>query len=186
MSPYLVYILSVFFSLNLAMPEENFYSVHKRYYENAYSIKNDTTGIFTALIIDPAGEKVDSLVALAKNYLGFPYIFGGTTERGFDCSGFVYFLFQKMGYPIPRMPADQCILGEDIKFDDIQRGDLIFFKGRNVYSNWIGHVGMAIEPDEKGTKRFIHAETYRTGVRVDSLTQPYYHQRFIRATRIFR
>jgi len=188
LSPYLVYILSVIFSINSSTENDDFLTLHSKYYDQVYSYNissTDTAGFFTKVVLDSSGIMIDDLVTLAKNYLGYPYVWAGTTEKGFDCSGFMYFLFQKMGTPIPRMPADQCLMGEDIRKEDVRKGDMIFFKGRNIYSNWIGHVGLAIEPDSDGVARFIHAENPRTGVRIDRLDHMYYGPRFIRATRLY-
>ncbi|KAB2907318.1 MAG: C40 family peptidase [Ignavibacteriales bacterium] len=188
MAPYLIYLLSIMSSLNSAPPGENFFTLHKDYMENVYKLPEGVaiSDEYKMPTVSADKATVNSLIKLSANYLGYPYVWGGTTERGFDCSGFVYFLFNKIGKPIPRMPADQCLRGDDIKFQDIEPGDLIFFSGSNSNSKWIGHVGMAFDRDSNGNIRFIHAESKRTGVIITSLEQQYYKKRFIRATRIIK
>ncbi len=188
MAPYLIYILSIMSSLNSAPPGENFFSLHKNYLANVYKLPSGVVIGEEYKIPENSSDKatVTRLLSLAANYLGYPYVWGGTTERGFDCSGFMYFLFNKIGRPIPRMPADQCLLGPDIPYSKIEPGDLIFFKSGNVNSNWIGHVGMAYDRDANGNIRFIHAEGKKTGVVITLLENQYYKKRFLRATRILK
>ncbi|GAB1443693.1 hypothetical protein MASR2M39_25350 [Ignavibacteriales bacterium] len=186
MAPYLIYILSIMSSLNSAPPGHNFITLHREYFENVYKLPegiviNDEFKIPENFSNQAA---VNNLLSQAKKYLGYPYVWGGTTERGFDCSGFMYFLFNKIGKPIPRMPADQCILGPDIPYSKIEPGDLIFFGGGNPNSTWIGHVGLAYDRDSNGNIRFIHAEGRKTGVVITLLDNQYYKKRFLRATRI--
>lgn len=95
------------------------------------------------------------LVTEAKRFLGVPYLWGGITNAGFDCSGLVQTICARFGIMVPRDTEDQIEFGEPITRDEIATGDLLFFKR---------HVGFAI-----GKNRLIHASIGGTGVRVHSL-----------------
>ncbi len=96
-------------------------------------------------LLDETGQPImeertlTDLVAEATSHLGVPYVWGGTTPEGFDCSGLVQYSFDKaLNVKIPRTTYYQCTLGEDVDFADLQMGDLLFFEADGV----VGHVGM--------------------------------------------
>lgn len=127
-------------------------------------------------------NKVDSLIAYANTYLGDRYRRGGTGSVGFDCSGFTMVVFKQMGIKLPHTSAGQGLMGIQVPKSNIQKGDLVLFKGRNRRSGRIGHVGIVIS--EKGEPiRFIHSSTSQ-GVRVDAMQSPYYTTRFVKAVRL--
>lgn len=84
------------------------------------------------------GDKASSVIAYAEQFLGTPYVWGGTTPSGFDCSGFMQYVFHSVGVNLPRVAADQQNYGTRISPDQVQPGDLVF-KGDPAY-----HVGMYI------------------------------------------
>lgn len=88
------------------------------------------------------------LLAQAQKYLGTPYVFGGYSPAGFDCSGLIYYILDKVGYPCPRTAADQYSMGYAV--DTPKAGDLVFFA--NTYTSGISHVGIYA-----GNGQFIHA-----------------------------
>ena len=90
------------------------------------------------------------LLAQAQNYIGTPYVFGGYSPEGFDCSGLIYYILDKTGYPCPRTAADQYSLGYSVSRDSLTAGDLVFFE--NTYTSGISHVGVYA-----GNGKFIHA-----------------------------
>ena len=92
----------------------------------------------------------DRLVAIAKQYNGVPYLFGGTTTKGFDCSGFTQFVYNQVGLSLPRTAADQYQKGVPVETKNLQQGDLVFYS--NTYKNGISHVGIYI-----GDQKFISA-----------------------------
>jgi cell wall-associated NlpC family hydrolase len=112
--------------------------------------------------------------------LGANYRAGGTTPDGFDCSGLMYATFKKFDIILPRSSVDMAKIGRVLSTNEIQKGDLIFFKtnGRKV----INHVGMVIEVTEDEIK-FIHSSTQK-GVIVSSTKEPYYEKSFTQANRI--
>lgn len=131
----------------------------------------------------PVNDVVNDLVDFAQTFLGTPYKWAGTTPSGFDCSGFIYYIMGNFGFSITRTSYGMAELGKTVKLSEVQPGDLLFFKGRNLNSNSVGHVGMVIEVSEAGII-FIHASTSR-GVTTDNLKKSsYYVPRFLKAKRM--
>lgn len=117
------------------------------------------------------------LVKISKGFLGAPYRFGGASLRGLDCSAFVKRIYSIFDINLPRTAREQAQMGQKVSRDDLVVGDLVFFNTRRYH---ISHVGIYIGNDE-----FVHASSGRgKEVRVDSLNQPYYNKRFIKAVRI--
>ena len=128
-------------------------------------------------------KQVDDIITFAKKFLGTPYRYAGSTPSGFDCSGFIYYVMGNFGFSLTRTSYGLAEFGRTVKLADIRPGDLMFFKGRNVNSTQIGHVGMVIEVGP-GVIKFIHSSTSR-GVVIDNFyTSKYYIPRFIKAKRL--
>ncbi|MDQ0246625.1 cell wall-associated NlpC family hydrolase/Skp family chaperone for outer membrane proteins [Bacillus fengqiuensis] len=98
-----------------------------------------------AAALTNSGE-ANKLIATAKQYLGVPYVWGGTTPSGFDCSGFTQYVFRSVGINLPRVSRDQQNVGTRISLNEVQPGDLVF-RGNPAY-----HVGIYI-----GGGQYIHA-----------------------------
>ncbi len=122
----------------------------------------------------------DNLVESAKEKLGTPYKFGGTTKNGLDCSGLVYTTFKKEEIVLPRTSIEMSKKGTQIKKEHAQKADLIFFKTGG--SSKINHVGLVIE-NKNGDLKFIHSST-KKGVIISSLTEEYYLKTFSHITRL--
>ncbi len=133
----------------------------------------------------PSGnaKQVDDIITYAKNFLGTPYHFGGTSPAGFDCSGFIYYVMGNFGMSLTRSSYGLAEFGENVMLHDVRAGDLMFFKGRNANASGVGHVALVIDNSPEGIK-FIHASTSR-GVVIDNfMTSKYYIPRFIKAKRL--
>jgi cell wall-associated NlpC family hydrolase len=116
------------------------------------------------------------MINTALKFLGVPYRNGGTDPSGFDCSGFIQYVFNALGVALPREVRDQYRVGQDISLDDVQAGDLLFFQ---TVSRGASHVGMAIGPGQ-----FVHAPSSRGVVRVERYTAQYWASRFVGARRV--
>jgi len=133
-------------------------------------------------IVKKNNPKADAIISYAKTFLGVPYRYGGTTPSGFDCSGFINYIFGNFGFSLVRTSYGLADLGETIALSKIQPGDLMFFKGSNLNSSVVGHVAMVIEVAPNILK-FIHSAN--GGVRIENfVTSKYYIQRFIKAKRL--
>lgn len=114
--------------------------------------------------------KADAIIKTAKKYIGTRYVFGGTTPKGFDCSGFVQYVFKQNGFAIPRTADEQYKLGKRIKKRaELDPGDLVFF---STYEKGASHCGIYL-----GKNQFIHVSSSK-GVRIDSLDDSYWKPRW--------
>jgi cell wall-associated NlpC family hydrolase len=121
------------------------------------------------------------LIAYARSFMGTPYIWGGTSPKGFDCSGYVYHVFSKFGIDINRSSRTQSTQGQKVAVNEVLPGDVLFFTGTNPQERSVGHVGIVIsDPGEPVT--FIHSSS-NGGVKVSEL-EGYYDTRFMFAKRM--
>ena len=122
--------------------------------------------------------KGEEIVSFAKKYLGYSYVYGGTTPKsGFDCSGFIYYVFNSCGYSISRSCSTQAKTGTAVSKSELQLGDVIFFD--NTSNGSIGHVGIYV-----GDGKFIHAANPKRGVVYDTINSGYYNTYYHSARRI--
>lgn len=118
------------------------------------------------------------VVEMARKNIGIPYKFGGTTpETGFDCSGLVCWSFAQVGVDVPRTAREQLAYGQRVEKNAIEPGDIVVFKGTRSRTGW--HSGIYT-----GEGKFIHSPTKGKTVMESSLTEKYFAQRFVGATRI--
>lgn len=117
-----------------------------------------------------------SIAGTALGLRGTPYRNGGADPRGFDCSGFVEYVFAQHGIAVPRTVGDLYRVGTDVPSSDIQAGDLVFF---TTTAPGASHVGLSIGGDE-----FVHAPSTSGVVRVERLSAGYWSPRFLGAKRV--
>ena len=123
-------------------------------------------------------SKGNDITSYAKKYIGYDYVSGGTTpSNGFDCSGFVYYVFNSCGYSLSRSCQVQAQSGTAVSRDNLSAGDLLFFC--NGANGTIGHVGIYI-----GEGQFVHAANSRRGVTTDTINSGYYDKYYYSARRI--
>lgn len=134
---------------------------------------------------DSSKVDLDSLISFAEKYLGTPYRYGCCTPKGFDCSGFTYFVFKHFKINVPRSSRDYFSYGKEVSKEECQKGDIICFQGTNPKIKRIGHVGIVIS--EKGEPiKFIHASSSRKNycVMISDFTGSYYLNRFVKIKRV--
>jgi len=145
---------------------------------NGVAVLNASAGAVSEPVSEPVGpvytpppSKYGGVVGIAMQYLGVPYVYGGASPSGFDCSGLVMYVFGKIGVSLPHNAAAQYGYGMPVLRDQLQAGDLVFFNG-------LGHVGIYI-----GGGQFIHAPHTGDVVKISSLTG-WYSSTFVGARRL--
>lgn len=129
----------------------------------------------SGLTVDRYGTSGATIVNYASQFLGTPYVYGGTSPSGFDCSGFVYYVYSSFGYTLNRTAAGQNSNGIWVSRDNLMPGDIVLFNT----SGGISHAGIYV-----GNGNFIHAVKPGTPVQYDSLNSSYYSSRYVSARRI--
>lgn len=142
------------------------------FFENGKS-----TGITPSASALNGGSSIRSqIVANAKKYIGVPYLWGGTTPKGFDCSGYVQYVLRQSGISLPRTTTEQYKVGTYVSKSNLQPGDLVFLQ--NTYRKGISHVGIYI-----GDGKMIHASSSK-GVTISNLSSSYYVEHYYGARRV--
>ncbi|MDR3563867.1 MAG: NlpC/P60 family protein [Negativicutes bacterium] len=123
-------------------------------------------------------RKAQQLVIFAKQFIGVPYVWAGRSPAGFDCSGFISYVFDHFGVALPRMADEQFESGLAVNRRDLQVGDLVFF---STYEPGPSHVGIYI-----GSGQFIHASSGANEVTITPMAKQYYVERYLGARRVLR
>ena len=122
------------------------------------------------------------IAATAKQYLGTGYVYGGASPRGFDCSGYTMYIYQRFGVYLPHGATDQLSYGMAVGFGELQPGDLVFFQDADFSSSAASHCGIYI-----GDGQFIHAtsDSRFNCVKITSFSESYYASHFLTGRRLF-
>jgi len=133
------------------------------------TISRLASGLFTR-----TRELASRITESAMHFIGTPYVFGGTSVYGFDCSGYVQHVFAMFGISLPRTADAQYMVGQHVAQQQMVKGDLVFFQ---TYTAGVSHVGIYL-----GNGSFIHSSSH--GVEVSSLHEDYWASRYVGATHI--
>lgn len=126
---------------------------------------------------------VDNVISVGKTFLGIPYKWGGVSDNGFDCSGFIKHIFSWFGLNLPRTSREMANYGSYVSRDELQKGDLVFFTGRNMNSGIIGHIGIVVEVTNEAIK-MMHSSSSQ-GVHIEDLNKSqYFSKRYLTARRL--
>lgn len=121
---------------------------------------------------DPGADVAD----LAQQYVGSPYHWGGISPAGFDCTGFVLWVYSQFGVSMPHNEAGELASGSSVASDDLQPGDILVFG--NTYRRGLSHAGIYV-----GEGRFVHAADESHGVMISNLWDGYWGPRLVGASR---
>jgi len=116
----------------------------------------------------------------AKRFLGKPYVWGGNGPSCFDCSGFTKMVYNAVGINLPRVSREQAKVGKLVRFNELQKGDIIFFDTGRKYKRRVTHVGIYLEDG-----KFIHASSGKRRVTITSFNKrTFYKKRFLWGRRL--
>ena len=129
--------------------------------------------------IDTHNVTPDEIIKTARQYLGVPHCMGGTTMKCMDCSGLLFTVFASHGITLPHNSEEQARYGRIITgIENLRKGDLVFFIRSYETSHFITHSGIYI-----GNNKFIHTSA-KAGVTITSLSDPWWNERYLFATRV--
>jgi len=124
--------------------------------------------------------KVQQIESRAKSFLGTPYVWGATGPNKFDCSGFTQWVYRDAGINIPRVSRNQARVGEFVKYENLKRGDMVFFDTKKKRTGIVNHVGIYL-----GNGNFIHASSKGQSVVIYNFNEKkFYKKRFLWGRRV--
>lgn len=151
----------------------------------ADNLQNKDTVLLPPGIINTGNIQPDAVVRFAETLTGTPYVYASANPAvGFDCSGFITYVFDHFGITVPRSSIAFTDVGKTVSVAHAKRGDLILFTGTDSTEKHIGHMGLIVA-NSNNELRFIHATSGKAmGVTITPLNA-YYKKRFVRIARIF-
>lgn len=145
----------------------------------------DTAVIPPSKTINTGGVQPHDLMAFAEQQIGVPYQYASIDPNvGFDCSGFITYVFNHFRIAVPRSSIDFTNVGKAIPVESAKRGDIVLFTGTDSTEKFVGHMGLITE-NKDGQLKFIHSTSGKAyGVTITPLND-YYRSRFVKTIRIF-
>ena len=145
-----------------------------------YRIENGYISTEYVTIVDPSQiSKGQEIADYALQFVGYPYVYGGSSPKGFDCSGFTSYVYKQFGITINRTASTQLDNGTPVSMSELQPGDLVMFKKSGTGSKRASHVGIYI-----GNNQFVHASTSTVGVIISGMDEAYYTSGFVGGRRL--
>jgi uncharacterized protein YgiM (DUF1202 family) len=141
------------------------------------SSSSSSSGSSSSVPSESSSSSASDVVSYAKQFVGVPYVYGGASPSGFDCSGFVMYVFSHFGYSLPHGATPQLNYGYAV--DSLQAGDIVFFHGTSSENAAATHVGIYI-----GGGQFIHASSGRGCITISDLGGSYYSAHYLTARRL--
>lgn len=163
----------IYYARNLAIITEQIKQKTIKIYQKREEARKENT------IYLVSKDEREILLEDAKYFKGDDYIWGGTTPDGFDCSGYVQYLYKRHNIELPRTALEQSQKGSLVSKDELKKGDLVFFLTDRRRDIPITHVGIYI-----GDGEFIHAASKKRGVIISSLIYGKYADKFVLARRV--
>ncbi len=125
-------------------------------------------------------QLINEIEVRAKSFLGVPYVWGATGPNTFDCSGFTQWVYRDVGINIPRVSKNQARVGQFVKYQNLQRGDMVFFDTKKKRTGLVSHVGIYL-----GNGDFIHASSAGKSVVIYNFNEKeFYKKRFLWGRRV--
>ncbi len=145
----------------------------------------DTTEVKRGEIVDVKKVPPNDIVNFAETLIGIPYRYGSTDPKiGFDCSGFITYVFRHFNIKVPRSSVDFTNVGKEIPPSSAKRGDIILFTGTDSTERFVGHMGIVVSNTD--TLKFIHSTSGKAyGVTITPFSD-YYKGRFVKTLRLFK
>lgn len=133
-----------------------------------------------------SNSKRDSIITYAQSFMKTPYVWGGTSPSGFDCTGFLYYVYKNFGIKVSRASSGYENFGTKMLLDNVKPADILLFTGTDPSRRKVGHVGMVLK-NEDGIIEFIHSSSSKRhfGVTVTRYYESGYVKRFLKAITIF-
>lgn len=153
------------------------YAKNKTNFQDANGVS--ISKYYKAGIVKLSKKEQQEIERLTKKYLGGKYLWGGTNPNGFDCSGYVQFIYRKKGIYLPRTAYAQSKVGKTVSIKNLQKGDLLFFLTDKTRGIPVTHVGVYLE-----NGKFIHAASKKQGIIISCLAD--YKSRFVIAKRVLK
>lgn len=134
-------------------------------------------------MVNTKNISADEVLTFAESLIGIKYKYGSAIkEKGFDCSGFINYVFNHFKISVPRTSSDFTNAGKEVSIKNSKRGDIILFTGSNANSGVVGHMGLVTE-NKNGELKFIHTSESR-GVMISGMNS-YFVPRFVKVNRVF-
>ncbi len=192
-----VFVLILFFGLlSCTQSGNNKIAADSTAQYNIGPVKDDTTpdatpqdtvsqaDVYTENI-NTGNTTADALMSFAETQLGVPYVYASCDPKvGFDCSGFITYVFGHFNIKVPRSSYGFTHMGKTIPFNKAKRGDIILFTGTDSLATDIGHIGLVVS-NNNGALNFIHATSGKAMAVTITTFDEHYKKRFVRISRVF-